>query len=162
MRTKNKRISNKRGVSEMIGYVLLIAGVIAMSTIVYVWLKSYVPRETPECADGVSLFIQNNSCNYAGGEWILNLDIKNNGRFSINGYFVRATTDSNQKVAVTDISKFITSGGEAPKNAGVILFSNGELGTGDHITTEYSLDSPIFSVEITPLKFETSEGKTGR
>jgi len=148
---------DKKGVSEMIGYVLLIAGVLAMSTIVYMWLRSYVPRETPECPDGVSLFVQSSSC----VNKILTLDIKNNGRFSIYGYYIRATTteeQAKQGIATKDISGGITTGGSA--QGGLVLFPGlNKLDIGSNIVTEYSLDAKIFSIEIIPVLFETTGGK---
>jgi len=43
---------NKRGVSIVIGYVLLIAISIVISILVYQALKTYVPKEALECSDG--------------------------------------------------------------------------------------------------------------
>jgi len=148
---------DKKGVSEMIGYVLLIAGVVAMSAIVYVWLRSYVPRETPECPDGVSLFVQSSSC----VNNILTLEIKNNGRFSVYGYYIRATTTKDQAeqgIATKDLSGMITTGGTA--QGGIVLFPGlNKLDVGANMLTEYSLDTKIFSIEIIPVLFETTGGK---
>ena len=49
---------NKKGVSEIIGYILLVAIVVTISIFVYQWLKTYVPQDAISCPDGVSL-----SCN---------------------------------------------------------------------------------------------------
>ena len=53
-----KRKLNKKGVSVIIGYVLLIAFAILISAGVYAWLKTYVPREPLNCPDGVSIFVK--------------------------------------------------------------------------------------------------------
>ena len=76
---------NKRGVSIVVGYVLLITIVIAIAGIVYSWLRWYVtPGEDISCPDGVSLVIKEYEC---VGD-ILNLTIKNKGRFSFDGFVV--------------------------------------------------------------------------
>ena len=80
--------ANKKAVSVLIGYVLLIAGIIVVSGVVYIWLRSYVPRPSIECPEGVSLFIEDMNCEGSN----LNLSIRNNGRFEVNGYFIKATT----------------------------------------------------------------------
>ena len=76
----------KRGVSIMIGYILLITFVIAISIFVYQWLKTYVPKEGLECPDGVSIYISKANINPNEGK--LTLTLKNTGRFDINGVFV--------------------------------------------------------------------------
>ena len=50
---------NRKAVSEMIGYILLITIGIAMSIIIFTWLKGYIPKESIECSEGVSVFIKN-------------------------------------------------------------------------------------------------------
>ena len=149
---------NKKAVSIMIGYVLLIAGILIVSAIVYTWMRSYVPRPAPECPDGVSLFIEEVVCKDLGGNYNINLSIKNNGRFGIDGYYIKATDDPDQAVAVSDISGNIESGGSA--QAGIVLFSGGTLGPGDRaINAKYNLDFEIYMIEIIPIRYETVEGK---
>src|SRR3989344_8392030 len=77
--------NSKKGLSVMIGYILLISMAITMSAIVYQWVKTYVPQDSIECKDGVSLFVQ--GYNYDCGADTLNLNLKNNGRFDLAGYF---------------------------------------------------------------------------
>ena len=149
---------NKLGVSIMIGYVLLITGAIIMGAIVYQWMKSYIPRETIECPDGVSLFIKENVCKESGGNYLLNLSLTNNGRFGIDGYYIKATNNSEQEIATFDISKNIKSGGNA--QSGIILFSGGNLEPGKNAReAEFELDFEIFLIEIIPIKYEVIEGK---
>ena len=50
---------NKRAVSMIVAYVILITIAIALSILVYNWLRFYVgPGEKVECPEGVSLIIQ--------------------------------------------------------------------------------------------------------
>ena len=142
----------------MIGYVLLITGAIIVGAVVYQWMKSYVPRETIECPDGVSLFIKENACRLEAGKYILNFSISNNGRFSVDGYFIKASASPEQEVATLDISGSITKGGNA--QAGIVLFPGKALEPGETASiTEYNLDQNVYSIELIPIKYETIEGK---
>lgn len=142
----------------MVGYVLLIVGVIAMAGIVYVWLTSYIPRGTIECPDGVSLFIQESSCTLTNEVYNLKLNIKNNGRFSVDGYYIRASTDSGRiDIATTDISNNKVGGGSI---SGVVSFSEGSLTPTNSDTAEYNLESQnIYLIEIIPIMYETQDGR---
>lgn len=77
--------ADKRGVSIMIGYVLLVTAAIVMSFIVYSWMKTYIPKEELKCPDDVSLTIGEVQCN---DEKML-VTIKNNGLFNIDGYTIK-------------------------------------------------------------------------
>ncbi|MBT4165565.1 LamG domain-containing protein [archaeon] len=104
---------NKSAVSLMISYVLLISIVLALSVGVFSWLK-IMADVSPEvdCKDDTSLIILDYTCNPDPGEGIvegidydtdagkfsiknLKLDLKNNGRFNIDGVIVTVgPTDS--------------------------------------------------------------------
>lgn len=89
------KINNKNGLSAIIGYVLLIGIAIFMSILVYGWIKTYVPKEIASCPDGTSISIR--SLSYNCTSQILNLTLKNNGRFSLDGYLIRATNSSDSE-----------------------------------------------------------------
>jgi hypothetical protein len=93
---------NKKGLSVIIGYVLLMVVSIVMSVIVYQWLKTYVPKDTAACDDGTSMFIQEATYNCTSG--ILTVTVKNNGRFSIDGYFIHASNKSAEKIGTIDLA----------------------------------------------------------
>ncbi len=103
---QDKKNKKKKGVSEMIGYVLLVTIAIAMSVIVFTWLKGYVPTETIECSDGVSLFVKDYKYECLTGTDKLTITLKNNGRFSVSGYLIYATTSAGQELATKDLSEF--------------------------------------------------------
>ena len=86
----------------MIGYVLLVAIAIIMSMIVFQFIRTYVPKDIVDCPDGVSVFIQ--EIKYDCDADTLDITIKNNGRFSIAGYFIHATTEEGQELATFDLS----------------------------------------------------------
>ena len=148
---------NKRAVSLMVGYVLLVTIAIVMGAVVYNWMKSYVPRESLECPDSVSVFIKDVVCEGSAGDYNLMLNLTNNGRFSVDGYFIRAAESSEQTIASKDISDSIVFGASA---AGGVVRWNNQLSPGKNaFEAGYSLENPIYFIEITPIIYETIENK---
>ena len=119
---KNKIIytKDKRGISIVIGYVLLIAVSITMSILVYQWMKTYVPTDSVKCPEGTSLFIK--SVAYNCVEKTLTLTLQNNGKFGIDGYFIHVSDKPNEELATIDISSKLTAGGSISGNS--IRFSD--------------------------------------
>jgi len=87
-------LSNKKAISMIISYVLLISLTIMMAGAVYVWLKGYVQNPAPEasCPEGVSLIIQDYKCN-SPLTGLLNLTVRNKGTFRVDGYLVKINKD---------------------------------------------------------------------
>jgi len=145
---------NRKGISVMIGYILLIAIGIGISVLVFQWLKTYIPTEPLECPDGVSVFVEDYTYDCAIDQ--LSLTLKNNGRFSIAGYFIRATNSSEQGIATIDLSEYTLSGG-----GGAVIFnaSVNSLTPNDKINNVFDLISTpinqIRSVEIIPITYRT-------
>lgn len=75
----------KRGDSTVLGYVLLIVFAIGMAAAVFSYLKFFLPKEQPQCPEGVSLAISNMSC--SGTQFSITL--QNKGLFSVNGTYVK-------------------------------------------------------------------------
>jgi FlaG/FlaF family flagellin (archaellin) len=96
---------NKRGLSEVVGYVLLISISFALAGMVFSWLKFYVtPGEEITCDEGVSIAIR--AYNYSCETRELNITLKNDGRFDIDGYIVRVNNRSGEtKIGVYTINK---------------------------------------------------------
>jgi len=81
---------DKKGVSIMIGYVLLIVIAIGLSVAVFAYLKLYLPKDEPKCRDDVILSIDRVSCiGIGGGNFEVSINLTNRGFFSINGAFLR-------------------------------------------------------------------------
>ena len=148
----------KRGVSEMVGYILLITIGIAMSIIVFTWLKGYVPSGAIECSEGVSIFIKSSTC--TGNT--LEIELKNNGRFALRGFLIHATTTEEQELATQDLSTFysglkgnqeIIFGLDANKNG---LDPNSE---GLYSFDLSTLGKTIYFIEVIPTRYETVNGK---
>ena len=85
---------DKKAVSVLIGYVLLVVFAVILAAIVYQWLRTYVPTEGLNCPDGTSIFISETS--YCDNQ--LNLTLKNNGRFDVSGYFLHASNSSGEDI----------------------------------------------------------------
>jgi hypothetical protein len=125
---------NKKGISVMIGYVLLVSAAIIMGAITYNWMKIYVPtNEDLKCPDGISIAISEISCagefctgysennceeytdklsciapctwkNLTDNLYRVALKAKNNGRFETGGFFIRGTTLENSEIAILNLA----------------------------------------------------------
>lgn len=82
----------KKGVSEIVGYVLLIVIAITISTIVYFWLKGYLPKQGLECPEEISISVLDYKCNPPS----VNLTFKNTGLFNIDGIVIKGTDKPNK------------------------------------------------------------------
>ena len=83
---------NRRAVSLIVSYVLLISITLSLSILVYNWLRYYVsPNEVPECSENVKLIIKDYTC-FSSTEdpGRLKLTVKNKGLFNISGFRVMA------------------------------------------------------------------------
>ena len=83
---------DKSALSNIVAYVLLISITVALSVIVYGWLRFYVSgEEIEECSEDVNIIIRSYECFLpkagVGGRIIVTL--KNKGLFSIDGYELR-------------------------------------------------------------------------
>lgn len=152
---------NKKGVSAIIGYVLLITLGLVLATIVYGYLKTYVPKELTSCPDGTSIFIKDYSCS---GENLI-LQLKNNGRFNLAGYYIHYSNNSVQKIATKNFAqKFINddSTNSTVISGTYILFdfmNENSMSAGKEFSHTFSISEPIAFVEITPVRFEEINGK---
>ena len=81
---------NKKGISEIVSYTLLIVIAIGLSIIVFLFLRVYVFKgQAPECPPDVSIFINSATCFSASGQYQLNVDLINKGFFTIDAVYVR-------------------------------------------------------------------------
>ena len=145
----------------MIEYVLLLVIVMTMSGMVYLWMKTYVPKDNIQCEDGVSLYITSMSCQLTStGQYQLNIDLKNSGRFNIRGFFIHATENPSDTIAAVDLSTK-----QVPKGIMLneVLFADPKLGNSlpptANKTFAFILDKKIYSIEISPTKIENVDGQ---
>ena len=78
---------NKRAVSPMIAYVLLIVIGISVAFLVYQWLKLQIPAQSEKCSEDVRIIIKSYECNQANKK--ISLIFQNKGLFNIDGVYVR-------------------------------------------------------------------------
>ncbi|MEK6918813.1 MAG: archaellin/type IV pilin N-terminal domain-containing protein [Nanoarchaeota archaeon] len=95
---------NKKGLSEVVGYVLLIAIAISLSIVVYSFMKSYVPKEsTSDCPSGTSMIIADYKCDTT--KKVLNLTLQNKGLFDIDGFIIRiSVVDDGENIPSKELS----------------------------------------------------------
>lgn len=81
---------DKRGVSILIGYVLLIVIGLSLSTIVYVWLKGSIGLEEVKCPENVEVVLRDVRC-FEDSESVkgINVTLENRGLRSIDGFVLR-------------------------------------------------------------------------
>ena len=90
------RKNNKKAVSLMISYVLLIGITLLVATGVYIWVKSYANiNPATDCNEDTSVVLEEAICTNQ-----LELVFRNNGRFSVDGVFV-SVGDDEEIVPVT-------------------------------------------------------------
>lgn len=85
------KINDKRAISEIVSYVILIAIALSTASGIYVWLKYMTPSEKELCSEDVSIIIRNYNCINPN---ILEITVQNKGLFKINGFFIRAADKS--------------------------------------------------------------------
>ena len=79
------KIKNKRAVSLLVSYTLLIVIAVGISAITYSYLKLYLPSDKPRCSEDIHAIIKEAAC----GSFELNIEIKNAGLFNITVMYVR-------------------------------------------------------------------------
>ena len=165
------KVMKKKGVSEVMGYILLISFAIFMSFIVYQGLRTYVPTSAIECPDGVSIFVKSVSCTLdaSDGKYDLEVLVKNNGRYNIAGYFIYAGDKFNQTVATIPLIDYLAEactpgGGSLCKFNNAVLFESSTTGNFVNISedkfAEYNnIPTKIYSLDIIPLRFQKEENR---
>lgn len=152
----------KKGVSAIVGYVLLVTLGIIMAAIVYNYLKTYVPKDMLECPEGASLFIKDYTCNGS----TMNITIKNNGRFDLAGYAIHSAETLEQEIATDSlVSNFTGADVEdaiARQGAYILFHGQGtnQFSPGNETTHTFNLTSIPKIIEITPVRYESYEGRT--
>ena len=92
MRVLSRLSNQRRGLSNIVAYVLLISITLALSVMVYSWLRFFVGSdEIKECSEDVNIIIRSYECYLPGsgksGRLIVTL--KNKGLFTVDGYVLR-------------------------------------------------------------------------
>ncbi len=80
-------IKNKKAMSEIIGYVLLMLIAFSIAAIIFYFLIGAVPKNKEKCPADTNLIIQ--SYSYLNDNSLV-IEIKNKGLFDVDGFFVHA------------------------------------------------------------------------
>lgn len=139
---------NKKGVSAIIGYVLLIVFAVSMSGVVYSWLRRSIPKQQEACPDGVSIEVS--GVDHDSGNKEISFTLLNRGLFSINGVTVRIK--ENERACM--VEEVCTN--EACSGSNVVFQSENGLTPSStmNITATYTATctSPT-ELELVPMKF---------
>lgn len=154
-------LRDKKGMSVIIGYVLLVVAGLVMGSLVYVWMKTYVPQEEIECPEGISIYIKEANCYLDNGQTKLNLTLKNSGRFSLGGFYIHATNKVTQEIAsrnlvefVADSSKKFSDSLRFESAASIALDELNTFAPNEEANFLFNLNEEIFSIEIKPTRHQ--------
>ena len=82
------KFSNKRAVSEMVSYVLLVVIAVGLSIAVYAYLKVFIPKgEKPQCNEDIQLTVQDYIC--SNQTRTLSVTLYNKGLFKVDAVYLR-------------------------------------------------------------------------
>lgn len=88
---------DKKAVSLMVSYVILIVITISLSIMVFAWLKIFVGTdEAIECPAGIHLIVKDYNCSTKE----LRVTLKNKGRFTVEDFVLRVNDQPDSKFGI--------------------------------------------------------------
>jgi hypothetical protein len=147
----NKQM-NKKALSEMVSYVLLISIVVVAAIAVIGWIMTYVNVEpVADCEPGTSLILDSYTCSNSS-EIAIELRLKNNGRFNIAGVTVAVGNSTNSTPDTYLIAKEDVPG----ILPGRVWFEDGKIKPGGYETIELRniTGDPSNPSDRVPLNFD--------
>ena len=156
---------SKKGVSLLVEYVLLVTFSIILGIITYKLLMTFIIKPQIECDDGTSLLIKEYT--YDCDSNLLMLNISNNGRFDIGGYFIYGTNSTTKQKGDIDLSKSQMDTSSNISNFGIKFggfydTDKNSLGPNEWEEEYYNftkLNKQIVLVEIIPIRWQTQNKK---
>jgi len=133
---------NKKAVSEMVGYVLLIIIAVGLSVLVFQFILVYIPKgESPECKKDINLIIQDYSC----ADSKLSLILLNKGLFRTDVAYIRFGDKDKKVLPLINDPNDRSNFGRANN-----FYLNGGLNPGESFNYTYSIKNGtgIFRVEV--------------
>ncbi len=126
----HKKRNEKRGISVVVGYAVLIAMTISLSVLVFQWLRYYV-SDTGEvetgCPEGTNVVIQEAKCIW-GPSANLSVSLKNKGRHTVDGFVIRVNNRTNSEQGFYtsgDVDKLLKPGESHLQENLLSYFENG-------------------------------------
>lgn len=147
---------NKKAVSEMISYVLLIVIAMSLSVGVYSWLKFYVPstQDSEVCGQDYALSINDYSCK----DKTISIKIENKGMFNITGFIIRVNDSA--KNLPTTIPESIDVGTIIKQKDRYFFIKPIKPGDSKEIKFDYSNIGSIKRIQIQPFLVTSKLNKT--
>jgi len=148
---------NKKGLSEVVGYVLLIVIALSLAVLVYSWIKSYIPKETVQCPDETTMIIKEYKCDNSNK--IINITMQNKGLFNVEGIVIKTSNETEKEP-----SQGLRIVGSYD-NTGIIYFKDdaGNLeprAPGEYYNQEFGYQEYETIKKIQIIVFKTYKGKT--
>jgi len=150
---------NKKALSVVVGYVILIVIAISLSILVYNWLRIQLPKEKTECSEDVSIYIDNEICNPDNVAGDISVTFVNKGLFNVDGVYLKylgVTTDQN-RLPTTSLER---KGSKFPKEGIGMLyfreqsnqFNKVALAPTDSYNDIFKYQGSIAKISITPFQ----------
>ncbi len=140
---------NKKAVSEVVGYTLLIIIALGLSVMVYAFLKVYLPKETLQCEEDTALIVQDAACSFSSTYSELNVTLINKGLFKVDAAYIRLGNLS-QKVKA-----------QINKNHTELYGANNAIGLnpGEYFSTSYDVTFAVsiagsYILEVQPAVYQ--------
>lgn len=148
-----KKINNKKGLSEIVGYVILVVIAVSLAVLVYNWLKLQLPQEKPQCSENLGLIIKEMKCNAETDT--INLTLSNKGFFNIEGVNIRIANETNGAPA-----HVLTQTAEGEINNEGYFYFEPALQPNLNLKQEYSYaqHNKIRKIQIIPFIYEKKIG----
>lgn len=149
-----KILNNKKALSELIAYVLLVGIALSMSVFVYSWMKFRVekPFAEEDCPDTVSLVLVSYTCSAN----VMNVTVQNKGMFDIYGYSIKS---SDVEIGLAGKSSFDLFKKDGESGDNIIEFISALKGNARN-STLFSYAKNIKQIEIEP--YILKEGETDK
>lgn len=103
---------NKKAISEIVGYTILIVIAVSLSILVYSFLRLYIPKEKVTCEEDIRLIIQDYTCENG----MLSLTITNKGLFKAGAFYLRFEDKDNDLKNQTNPDDFLLYGPNNTQN----------------------------------------------
>lgn len=124
---------NKRAISEIVSYVLLIIIAVALSVLVYSFLKAYVMKDRLSCPEDISLVIKEAYCKVNPDNSIrISLVLENKGLFNVTDYYARIGKEGRQAKLQINQGKtsFISPLSPGSQSETIAFYSNSNEASG--------------------------------
>jgi len=153
-------IKNRRGISEMMSYVLIVIIVVGLFILVYAYLTLYSPKERFECTEDISLVLKDAGCSVLQAKPTCGITtttvdftsvLENKGNHKVSGTYLRLGAPENDVKELINTNKLFFNHVDASGKTETGLLPS----TSTTFTTRYenpqSISAGILDLEIQPF-----------